>query len=327
MSDVEVQDAGVELETAPPAAGSNVFPVWTDLQDTWRATDAHWLRNRTIQIFPDAASRTTALAGQTSFGMLSILQAGSVAGGPDFWNGSAWESTRYPNLNVTSDGTSVTLKREGASPSTGLQLLNDGSVNIAKEFVGTGGVGSTQDTTGFTIKIGGKTVKLATDATSLTVDSPVAITGTLSATGAITAPSLTVPTITSTGTINAVAIAATGAISSSGAVSGATVTGGDVILGSAAPYGTLKHRTGSGTAEIDIGSDSTVRILGTALTVNPATTFAGAITVNGAATFKVPPVVSQAGKDASIQEAMIIMASGNVTPTSNPPDGTLFVTY
>jgi hypothetical protein len=44
-------------------------------------------------------------------------------------------------------------------------------------------------------------------------------------------------------------------------------------------------------------------------------------------TFNVVPVVSAASKDASIQVAMVQMQSGTAAPTTNPPDGTLFVTY
>jgi len=255
-------------------------------------------------------------------GMLSYIQTGSVAGGPDFYDGSAWTSIRYPNLNVISDATSVTLRRQGAG--TGVQLMNDGSVNMAKAFIGTGSIGSTLDQTGLVMKIGADTAKLATDANGFTMDSPLNITGGLQTSAAITAPTfngnVSAATVAATGAVTAASVAATGA------VTGATVQGGKVLLGTAAPYGTIKHADG-GTAELDVGSDSTVQIRGTSLTVNPPTTFAGTTQHNGLATFAAPPVVTQSGKDASIQIAMIQMVSGNVAPTGNPPDGTVYFTY
>jgi hypothetical protein len=69
----------------------------------------------------------------------------------------------------------VTLKRQGAG--SGIQLMSDGSANTVKNVVGTGGVGYVGDQTGLALTVGAKTVKLATNATALTIDSPVAITG------------------------------------------------------------------------------------------------------------------------------------------------------
>src|SRR5215510_1832611 len=95
-----------------PAAPTDImFPNWTNQVDNWREQDAEWLRNRSVQIFPDAAARTANLATVPQFGVVSILQApgAGTPGGPEFWNGSAWESVRYANLNVISDATSVTL--------------------------------------------------------------------------------------------------------------------------------------------------------------------------------------------------------------------------
>lgn len=306
----------------PTNATSAVFPDWTDLVDNWREADAEWLRNRSVQVFPDAASRTTALGTPPMFGMLSIVQSGSVAGGPDFWNGSAHESIRYPNLNVISDSTSVTLRRQGAG--TGVQLLNDGSVNIAKEFVGTGGQGSTQDSTGVAIKIGAKTVKLATDATSLTIDSPVTVSG------AISASSVSAPNITSTTAITAAAINASGtvtaaSVTASGAVTGASVTGGDVLLGTSGVYGTVKHRSG-GTSQIGVGSDSTVRIDGATLTLNLPVTAAQAVVINGTTSFVGRPSLALPSTT-PVWVAGIIAVSGNVAPSQNAPDGTIYITY
>src|SRR5262252_3786274 len=189
MSVVEL--AAPEPQAAPPNETSVVWPTWTNLVDNWRAQDAGWLRNRSIQIFPDAATRTSVLSGVTLIaGMLSYIQTGSVAGGPDFYDGSAWTSIRYPNLNVISDATSVTLRRQGAG--TGVQLMNDGSVNMAKAFMGTGGIGATIDNTGILLKIGADTAKLTTDANGFAMDSPLNITGGLQTSALATLNSLTV---------------------------------------------------------------------------------------------------------------------------------------
>jgi hypothetical protein len=305
---------------APPTATDLAYPDWTDLVDTWRERDAEWLRNRVVSLWADGSGRT---AGQPSpmKGALSSLQNGY--GAPDFWTGSAWESIRYPNLDVLSDATSVTLRRLGAG--SGIQLINDGSVNTVKNVVGTGGLGYVGDQTGIALHVGAKTVKLATDATGLTVDSPVSITGALTLTGALNAASATIPNITSTGTISAAAITSS-SHQSTGAITGATVTGGDVLLGSAPPYGTVKHKSG-GTAAVSVGSDSTVKIDGSTLTVNPATTFAGAATFNGTTSLNgATSQLAPAGKVA-VQVAGVIAVSGNVAPTQNAPDGTLYVTY
>ena len=312
---------------APPSATDLTYPDWTNLQDTWREQDAEWLRNRSVSLWASASTRTSGQASPMK-GAVSARQDGY--GDPEFWTGAAWEAVRYPNLTVQSQvgpPASVLLRYATANPATGIQLLNDGSVNISKTFVGTGGLGYTGDQTGIALHVGTKTVKLATDANGLTVDSPVAITGGLTTTGPATLNSLTVTGAvnfsggTTLGAVNAASVAATGA------VTGATVTGGDVILGSAPPYGTIKHRTG-GTAELDVGSDSTVRVNGASMTINPPLTVAGTMQANGQATFALPNRVSQATKDPNIQVAMIIMVAGNVAPTTqNPPDGTIWYTY
>ena len=270
---------------APTSPTQAVYPDWTNLADVWRDTDAEWLRNRVVQIYADAASRTADLtAGKVVSGMVSILQAGSLAGGPDFWNGTTWESVRYPGLNY--DPVTFTLRKQGASPGTGISLQSDGSVNMRAAFIGTGtdfnsGIGNLMDNTGYSIKIGTKAVKFTTDATQLLIDSPVRITGALTTTGALNVPSATITTtLAVTGALTAGSVSAP-TITGTTSITSPAITGGDVILGSSGVYGTVKHRSG-GTAEVDVGSDSTVRIQGTSMAVAPATTFAGAVTVQGA---------------------------------------------
>src|SRR4249920_3760527 len=144
--------------SVPTAPTDEIFPVWTDLVNNWRAVDAHWLRNRTVQIFDDAAERTSVITSPFQ-GQLSYLKGTDSL---EFRKASAWESVRYPNLTVASDATTVSMRRTGAG--TGLILKSDGSTEIASLFAGSGGLGATVDNTGLSLKVGTKTVKLVTDA-------------------------------------------------------------------------------------------------------------------------------------------------------------------
>ena len=255
--------------------------------------------------------------------MMSILQTGSLTGGPDYWDGAAWQPIRYANLNVTSDGTSVTLRRQGAG--SGVQLMNDGSVNTVKNVVGTGGIGYVGDQTGLAIHIGAKTVKLATDATQLTIDSPVSIAGGLTLTGALSVASATVTGgLTVQGNTNLQGVAAA-SVAATGLVAGGNVNGGDAQLGTVGVFGVLRHRTG-GTAVVSVGSDSTVKVDGSSVTINPPLTAAGTLTVNGQTNFVGRPVLALAGQVAT-WVAGIYAVQGNTPPSQNCPDGTLYVTY
>ena len=312
---------------APATPIDAIYPDWTNLVDIWRDTDAEWLRNRVVQLFPDVASRTTALSGKTVFGMLSAIASGSLAGGPDFWNGTGWESVRYPGLNY--DPATFTLRRQGASPGTGIQLQSDGSVNMRASFTGTGtdfasGIGTYVDNTGLSIKIGTKAVKFTTDTTQLMIDSPVRVGGALVATGAITAPSASLNTLAVSGALTAASLSAP-TITAATSISAPTVTGGDVVLGSSGVYGTVKHRTG-GTAEVDVGSDSTVRVLGTSLAVTPPTTFAGAVTVNGQTNFVGRPMFTFPSSTATWVAALYAL-QGSANFPADCPDGTIGITY
>lgn len=305
---------------APTSATQLVKPDWTDLTDTWREIDAEWLRNRSIQIYADATGRTAGgVVAAPMKGGLSSLQSGT--GEPEFYTGAAWQTVRYPNLDVISDGTSATLRRLGASPATGVQLINDGSVNMGKAFVGAGGIGSTLDNTGVAIKVGAKTVKLATNATQLTVDSPVLITGAVNVTGALTA----------TGAVQGATVVGTTSITG-GTVAGTTGTFSAALQGLTVQAGTVQLngnqvKATAGTAALTLAADSTVTLAGTALTVNPPTTLASTVAVTGVATFAAQPVLSIPTFLAGIKLAGLIVVSGNVAPTQNAPDGTIYLTY
>lgn len=302
---------------APAAVTDLIWPDWTNLTDTWRDTDAEWLRNRIVGLFADSAGRTAAVAAPMK-GSISSVASGT--GEPEFYTGSAWQTVRYPNLDVISDGTSATLRRLGAAPATGVQLVNDGSVNISKLFAGAGGIGSTLDNTGVAVKVGAKTVKLATNATQLTIDSPVNITGALAASGAITAPSAAIPILTATtsltvGAVNAATVAATGALSA------ASVTVDTVLLDN------NQIKATAGTAALTLATDSTVALAGASVAIAPPATFASTVAITGVTTFAAQPVLSVPTFLAGIKLAGIIVVAGNVAPTQNAPDGTLYVTY
>lgn len=190
--------------SAPAAPTDEVWPVWTDFVDNWRAVDAHWFRDRVVNLFDNAAARlASGINGAALPGSLSFLQ--DVNSLEFFKGGTAWESVRYPNLSVTSDSTSVLLRQTAAG--SGVQLINDGTARIDKLNGGAGVL--LVDTTGVSIKTGAKTVKMTTDAAQLLVDSPVSITGALAASGAISGASaaltagLTAASATLTGTLSA----------------------------------------------------------------------------------------------------------------------------
>ena len=134
----------------PTAATDEIYPVWTDLVDNWRAVDAHWLRNRTVQIFDDNAERISVITAPFP-GQLSYLKTPKSL---EFYHDTVWESVRYPNLTVTSDATTVTLRQVAAG--SGIVLASDGSTSIAYAHRGPAhrGRGERLDATGITVKVG-----------------------------------------------------------------------------------------------------------------------------------------------------------------------------
>jgi hypothetical protein len=218
----------------------------------------------------------------------------------------------------------VTLRRYPAG--TGIQLMNDGSVNIAKAFIGTGGIGATIDNTGITLKIGADTAKIATDANGFTFDSPIALGANALYAGPITASQLTVSGLSTLGGGFSASGAntITGSLTASGTVQGGTLQAGTVqITGNQ-----VKPTTGA--AGVTLATD-TLTLAGVTVNVGGASTAVvvpGTLNPQKLTTFNVVPVVSASGKDPNIQEAMIMMQSGGAAPSAqNPPDGTLFIIY
>lgn len=226
--------------SAPSSPVAEVWPVWTDFVDNWRAIDAHWFRDRVVNIFDNAAARTAAGINASAIqGSLTFLQDVNSL---EFYKGAnVWESVRYPNLAVSSDATTVTLRQTAAG--SGIILQSDGTAAIEKLNAGLGAL--VVNTTSMSLKTGAKTVVLTTDAASLLINSPVVVTGLVTATsgqinGALgVTGTLTVPNINmsgtlsggvlngSSGTIGGVAIASNRVTASSGFLASAGLYSGD----------------------------------------------------------------------------------------------------
>ena len=310
------------------------YPEWDNLVDTWRDTDAEWLRNRSVSIYAVVADRTS-MQTTPMKGALSALQADTTrpaqdVGSPDFYNGTAWVPVRYPNLSVATNADQSVTIRQASAASGGVQLLPSGTTNMTTAFIGSGTTGVTIDNTGIAIKIGTKSVKIATSLTDLTIDSPVNIAGGLTTSGAATVASLTVQ---GAATLNgAVNLAAAQTLTVPGTVSVSTLTNTGTMTSPNATIGTVQIignqvKANAGTAALTLAVSSAVTIDGASVTINPPTTIAGTLQVNGQGTFALPSRVTQATKDPNIQVAMIQTATGNVAPTGNPPDGTIYFTY
>ena len=302
------------MSTVPSSPVDERWPVWTDLSDNWRAADAHWLRDRVVNMFDNAAARSTALTGQTLVpGGLSFLQdVPSLefykSGDPGL--ASSWESVRYPNLAVTSDATTVQLRRTGAG--SGLILDSSGVANTEKLNAGLGalivGVAGATLHTGVA---GNKTVLLATDATALTIDSPVKIAGALTAPSVALTGALTAATVTATGQVQGATTVATGQ------ASGATVlAGSNALLSMSGGAAALSYSTQTGSG-FRANSDGTNTVLG-ALTTAALTT--AAITANGVVTMNAGGKI-QSGVDV----AGLVVSTVAPTGSDTQPNGTIWI--
>jgi hypothetical protein len=211
--------------SAPSSPVAEVWPVWTDFVDNWRAIDAHWFRDRVVNVFDNVAARTASGINASAIqGSLTFLQDVNSL---EFYKGAnVWESVRYPNLAVSSDATTVTLRQTSAG--SGIILQSDGTAAIEKLNAGLGTM--LVGVAGLTLKVGAnKAVVLTTDATSLAINSPVKVTGDISASTATIAGAasiggtLTVPNIGMSGTL-------TGGVlnGSSGTIGGVAMSGNRV---------------------------------------------------------------------------------------------------
>ncbi len=217
--------------SAPSSPVAEVWPVWTDFVDNWRAIDAHWFRDRVVNIFDNAAARTAAGINASAIqGSLTFLQDVNSL---EFYKGAnVWESVRYPNLAVSSDATTVTLRQTSAG--SGIILQSDGTAAIEKLNAGLGAL--LVNSTSMSLKTGAKTVVLTTDAASLLINSPVVVTGQVTATAAqvngalgVTG-TLTVPNINMSGTLSGGVLNGSSGTIGGVAMSGNRVTPSDGML-------------------------------------------------------------------------------------------------
>ena len=247
--------------TIPGTDTDERWPTWTDFQDNWRATDAHWLRDRVVNLFDNATVRSNSgINAQALLGTLSFLQDVNSL---EFYKGTnVWESVRYPNLAVTSDSTTVQLRRTGAG--SGIVLQSDGYAAIEKLNAGLGtmlvGVGGVSVHTG---AAGNRTALLSTDASQLLIDSPVRITGAMTATGALSGTSLAMSgAITGATAITASGQIQGGSVVGTGDVRGANVYGSGIAqLTNNGGYASFQHNA-QPSYGFRAGSDGTVIISG-----------------------------------------------------------------
>jgi len=301
--------------SAPSSPTAEVWPVWTDFVDNWRAVDAHWFRARVVNVFDNAAARTTALSSNTPIiGALTYLQ--DVDSLEMYKSTGAWESVRYPNLAVTSDSTTVQLRRTGAG--AGISLQSDGYAAIEKLNAGLGALNVTS--TAAALKTGAKTVTLTTDATQLLVDSPVRVTGALTTTGALSAPSLAL-----TGALTSATVTATGAVTgattvATGQASGGTGLFGTIALASNSGGNAAFAHNSSQANGLRAGSDGTVSLTGTSVGLVGAVTATGALTVTGVLT------MNGGGKlQSGVDVAGLVVSTVAPTASDTQPNGTIWI--
>lgn len=263
--------------TAPVSPAAEVWPVWTDFVDNWRAVDAHWFRARVVNMFDNATARTNANMGTPLIGALSYLQ--DVDSLEMYKSTGVWESVRYPNLAVASTtGPPATVALRQTAAGSGIILQSDGVAAIEKLNAGLGVLNVTS--TGAAIKTGAKTVLLTTDATALAVDSPVKVTGTLSATGALSAPSaaltgaLTAATVTGTGQVQGATVVATGQSS------GATGLFGTIAMASNQSGWAAFGHNSQPSRGFWAGSGGEAQVIGATVTLNGPVTAANVITLS-----------------------------------------------
>jgi hypothetical protein len=234
----------------------------------------------------------------------------------------AWESVRYPNLSVasaTGPPATVTLRQTAAG--SGVVLQADGVVAIEKLNAGLGVLNVIS--TGASLKTGAKTVLLTTDAAALVIDSPVKITGTLTATGALSAPSaaltgaLTAATVTGTGQVQGATTVATGQ------ASGATGLFGTVALATnSGGYAAFAHNS-SQVNGLRAGSDGTVNLIGSAIGFTGAVTATAAVTVNGA--LATPGLGTLGASNSGVVLAGLIAVNRAPTGSDTQPNGTIWI--
>ena len=322
--------------SAPSGEVSEVWPVWHDFVDNWRATDAHWIRDRVVNLFDNAGARSTALTGQTLVpGGLSFLQdvfSLEFYKGGDPALAASWESVRYPNLSVTQATNQVLLRyvsTAGAIAGSGVILDNTGTASIEKLNAGLGTMlANINGITLHTGAVGNRTVLMATDATALTIDSPVKLASTLAVTGALTAPSValtgaaTAATVTATGQVQGATVVATG--QSSGA---SGLFGSIALLSNKSGWASLQHNSASSGTQYGFFADANgnTSVNGGANAVNGQLNVANGMTVAGYTRLQGGAEISPPGKTATAIAGLIVVGGRGPGSGDNYPDGTIWI--
>ena len=185
---------------------------WVDYSNYWREGDAEWLMERTILRYQGVGLRNSDWP-TPKFGQIVYNEQAISLGGGNYADRAEMYSKQHgkwvPLLmldNITStkdDAAGVALSHKNAGGKgvifTPTQTVMDNPIQVM------GGV-LYVDSDSVDIKVGAKTVKMATDSVGLIVDSPISATalstgGTLTAATASISSSLTVPNITMSGTL------------------------------------------------------------------------------------------------------------------------------
>lgn len=187
---------------------------WTNYVDYWRDNDAEYLQARTILRYHNPTDRDadnpTPLSGQVVYNEADDLL---------YYRSKDNTWKRYGpmpfNMAPSVDATTGVGLKHAAAPGGVLFTSPTGtpaSVVLAQVPLHSTGSAVILDGTGITLKIGAKTVKLDTDATSLHSDSPISASGFVG--GTLTGSSLSVSTATVSGLLTAQGnVAVTGTVS------------------------------------------------------------------------------------------------------------------
>jgi len=301
----------------PTAPTDEIFPVYTDLVDNWRAVDVHWLRNRTVQIFDDAGERSGVIAAPFP-GMLSYLKTPKSL---EFYHDTVWESVRYPNLVVSSDATTTTLKQQSAG--NGVVLRSDGSVMVNVLIVNqpTAAGGVQLDNTGILVKVGTKSVKIATDATQLLIDSPVKVTGDIESSGTLRGATVTVTAVNASTVTLSTSITAPAA-NISGTVQAGTVHAGNAEMGVDTGVAVFRHLS-SPANRLSYDNTGAAILKGASLALQGPLTVQDTSIVNGAMDFRAAPTLHTAGTTAAPVAALLVRSVAPVAG-DNYPNGTIW---
>jgi hypothetical protein len=225
--------------TEPLPAGGYGKADWVDYTSYWREGDAEWLMERSVLRFASKEDRATQYSNP-KFGQVTYNESSLGVGLDRAEMYSKQHNAWVPLLmlaNITStqdDSTGVALSHKlaggkgvilgpGSPAGTGLVAFS-APIDVLNGVL-------TVKSDGMTLKVGSKSVKLTTDATSLVSDSPVSATG-LTLSGMLNGIGANF-----SGTVTVSNISMSGTLSGNGVLNGASGTIGGVALGTSAVGG------------------------------------------------------------------------------------------